>query len=171
MSGPIHLVRRFVGSLSPRPLAADDDRWVRSQLSPGEVDLWLRMPLADRKHAAGVAREVDRLLGGADRAVLAAALLHDVGKIDSGLGTAGRVLATVLGLLAGRARQEAWAGADGITGRIGRYLRHDVIGARLLAEAGAAPETVTWAREHHLPAERWTLPADIADALAAADDD
>lgn len=171
VSDPIHLFRRFVGSLSPRPLSAVDDRWAREQLSSGEIALWVRMPVADRKHAAGVAREVDRRLGGADRAVLAAALLHDVGKVDSGLGTFGRILATFAGLVADRARHEDWAGSGGITGRVGRYLRHDVIGARMLAEAGAAPETVTWAREHHLPPERWTLPADVAGALAAADDD
>lgn len=171
MSGPIHLARRFLGSLSPRPLAPVDDDWVRTKLSPGELALWERMSLADRKHAAGVAREVDRGLHGADRPVVAAALLHDVGKIESGLGTGGRVVATVVGRVADRSRLDTWSDRAGLTGRVGRYLRHDAIGARLLDDAGAAPETVTWAREHHLAREQWTLPADVADALAAADDD
>lgn len=171
MSGPLHLARRFLGSLSPRPVDPDDERWVREHLSAGEVDLWDRMPRADRKHAAGVARDVDRRLAGAERAVLAAALLHDVGKIDSGLGTVGRAVATVVGAVVDRARLEEWRRAPGLRGRIGRYRHHDGIGAGLLEGAGSADTTVTWAREHHLPANRWTLPDEIAAALAAADDD
>ena len=162
MSGAPHLARRFLGSLSPRPLAPEDDAWVRRCLLPGEQALWDQMPAPDRKHAAGVAREVDHALDGADRAVLAAALLHDVGKVDSGFGTFARVGATLFGLLAGRERAR---------GRLGRYFRHDAIGAELLQRAGSDPVTVTWAREHHLPPERWSLPAEVAAALAAADDD
>lgn len=170
MSGPLHLVRRFFGSLSPRPLAPADDAWVGEVLGDGERDLWNRMPLADRKHAAGVAREVAQMLDDPSRAVLAAALLHDVGKIESGLGTFGRVLATVVGAAVGRDRAAAWPG-DGLRGRIAAYLRHDRVGGELLALAGADPVTITWAREHHHPADRWTLDPLVAGALAAADDD
>ena len=162
MGSAHHLARRFLGSLSPRPLDPDDDAWVRRCLLPGEQDLWDRMSTPDRKHAAGVAREVDRALDGAPRAVLAAALLHDVGKVDSGFGTFARVGATLYGVVAGRGRAR---------GRLARYFRHDAIGAELLQRAGSDPVTVTWAREHHLPPERWSLPAEVADALAAADDD
>jgi hypothetical protein len=56
-------------------------------------------------------------------------------------------------------------------GRAGRYLCHDEIGAGLLAEASSDPLTVAWAREHHLPADRWTVPVDVGTALKAADDD
>ena len=148
--------------MSPRPLAARDDEWVGEVLTPAERHLWDLMSLPDRKHAAGVAREADRLLGGAERPVLAAALLHDVGKIDAGLGTIGRVVATVADALLGR---------RALPGRLGRYRRHDAIGAELLREAKSDPLTVTWAREHHLPPSRWTLPPDVTAALAEADDD
>jgi hypothetical protein len=135
---------------------------------PGEVALWDRMPGSDRRHAVGVARRVEAALGGEDaagRAVLAAALLHDVGKVDAGLGTFGRVGATVAALAAGPARAGRWGG------RVGGYLRHDSRGAELLAAADSDPVTVTWAREHHLPPARWTLPRQVADTLKAADDD
>ncbi|MFP5320880.1 MAG: HD domain-containing protein [Acidimicrobiia bacterium] len=161
MAGPLHLARRFLGSLSPRPLDPADDAWARAHLLPGEQDLWRRMSRADRKHAAGVARDVDRRLGpGTARPVIAAALLHDVGKVDAGLGTFGRVAATLVG------RRRATG-----SGRVARYLRHDAIGARLLADAGADPLTVAWAREHHRPESDWSVPRLVGRALRDADDD
>lgn len=168
MGGPVHLARRFLGSLSPRPLDPADDAWARAHLRPGEQALWARMPRADRKHAAGVAREVVERLGpAATRAVVAAALLHDVGKVDARLGTAGRVVAT----LAGRRRARRWAGRPGTAGRIERYLRHDELGAAALERAGADPLTVAWARQHHRPPSAWTVPENVGRALRAADDD
>ncbi|MBW3649671.1 MAG: HD domain-containing protein [Actinobacteria bacterium] len=119
----------------------------------------------DRRHALDVARRAVAVLGSqATRPVLAAALLHDVGKIDAGLGTLLRVPATVAGLVA----RERLAGGDG---RLARYLRHDAIGAGLLADAGAHPLTVAWAAEHHQPPATWTVPPEVGRALKAADDD
>jgi len=119
----------------------------------------------DRRHAVGVAAAVASVLGAdATRPVLAAALLHDVGKIDAGLGTLARVPATLLGL-ASRTRFVTGSG------RVARYLRHDVIGGRMLEDAGSDPITSAWAAEHHLPSDRWTLPRPIADVLKAADGD
>lgn len=172
MAGAAHLVRRFIGSLSPRPLAAADDAWAREQLLPAEASLWVRMSRADRKHAVGVARRVRDDLGPqTDRAVVAAALLHDVGKVDAGLGTFGRVFATLVGGFAGREQIRHWQRQRGLTRRIGLYLRHDAVGGDLLELAGAEPLTVAWAREHHLPPERWTVPDRIGLALRDADDD
>jgi hypothetical protein len=56
-------------------------------------------------------------------------------------------------------------------GRAGRYLCHDEIGSGMLDLAGSDGLTVAWAREHHLPPDRWTVPADIGAALKLADDD
>jgi hypothetical protein len=152
----LHLARRFVGSL--RRGGPPDEAWAVAQLTAGERALWQRMSDADRRHAVDVAHTVG---DDAPRPVLAAALLHDVGKVESGLGTFARVGATLLGL----------AGRDRWRGRIGRYLRHDELGAGLLEAAGSDPLTVAWAREHHLPRARWTVPLDVGDALKAADDD
>lgn len=165
MSLAAHLARRFFGALDPRGPSASEEADVIGLLGTGERALWARMSGPDRRHAMGVVRRVQASLG--DRAtgpVVAAALLHDVGKVDSGLGTLARVPATVLGLMA---RDRAAAGQ----GRLARYLRHDAIGADLLEAAGADPLTIRWAREHHLAAARWTVPPDVGAALKAADDD
>lgn len=168
----VHLAGRFFGSLWPGPPRAADDAWARSQLLPGEVDLWNRMCNQDRRHSVGVARRTIDLLGGeADRPVVAAALLHDVGKIQSNLGTFHRVVATLSASLAGRETAELWVRTSGITRRIGLYLTHPAIGGDLLEMAGSDELTHTWAREHHLPEAQWTLPAQITAALNEADND
>lgn len=167
-----HLASRFAGSLSPRDVAPADRALIASVLGPRELALFEQLDRADRTHAAGVARRVQQRLGdGVADAVLAAALLHDVGKLRSGLGVWGRVGATLLEMAVGHQRLAGWADAPGRRGRVGRYATHDRLGAALLAEIDADPLVVAWAREHHLDAGHWTVPADVGEALVAADDD
>lgn len=167
-----HLVRRFFGSLLPGGPSPAQQQWVDLQLTGGELELWHRMSGPDRRHAASVARDVERALGHeATRPVLAAALLHDVGKVESGLRTYGRVVATVSGMVAGREMAHTWRKQRGFTRKVGLYLLHPDLGADLLELAGSDPLTVAWAREHHLPAEAWTVPHHLGEALKAADDD
>ncbi|HVV35555.1 MAG TPA: HD domain-containing protein [Acidimicrobiales bacterium] len=158
-----HLAKRFFTSLWPGGPTAADDAWALHYLNAGETMLWRRMAGFDRRHAVGVARRVCAALGDdATRPVVAAALLHDVGKIESGFGVWRRVGATVLTAVRGR---------DRVTGRVATYVNHPALGAALLREAAADPVTAAWAQEHHLPPERWTLDAPIAAALKNADDD
>ena len=146
--------------------------WVESQLTAAEVALWRRMPGPDRRHSVVVARRVERSLGHeAGREVLAAALLHDVGKSVSGLRTYGRVIATVSAAIAGHHMAYRWSQTRGFVRRVGLYLRHPELGGDLLALADSHPVTVAWTREHHLPPDEWTIPAHLARALHAADDD
>jgi len=167
-----HLTKRFFGSLWPAGPSGNNEAWVQSVLSDDELRLWRRMSRADRRHAVGVARQVERQLGHeASKPVLAAALLHDVGKVSAGLGTYGRVVATLAGAAAGRSMAQAWTEGKGFTRKVGLYLRHPELGADMLALAGSDPLTVTWTREHHLPEEEWTLPPTVARALKTADDD
>ena len=166
MAAPLHLARRFLGAVRPGGPTAAQDAWAEGQLLPGEVALWRRMPGFDRRHAVGVARDVETLLGGsATRPILAAALLHDVGKVTSGLGVYQRVAATLWTAVRGRDRVAAG------DGRVAQYVRHPELGADLLAEAGGDELTVAWAREHHLPERGWTVPLEVGRALKAADDD
>jgi len=172
VSGPGHLVRRFFGSLAPGGPPPAEEAWARSQLLPAEAGLWARMPGPDRRHAVGVARRVERALGvEATRPVLAAALLHDVGKVESGLRTYGRVVATLAAKAAGAEMAHTWRRQRGFTRRVGLYLLHPGLGGDLLELAGSDQLTVAWTREHHLPPQAWTVPRPVADALKAADDD
>lgn len=172
MGRATHLVRRFLGSLRPGGPGRAAEAWVAERLLPGELELWRSMSRPDRRHAHGVARRVERALGvEATRPVLAAALLHDVGKTDSRLRTYGRVVATISGAVAGREMADVWRNQSGFIRRVGLYLLHPRIGAEQLELAGADPLTVAWAREHHLPEDQWTIPAHLGAALKDADDD
>ena len=172
MASTGHLLRRFLGSLRPGGPAPDDAAWAAEQLLAAEEELWMRLSGADRRHAVGVARRVERSLGHeATRPVMAAALLHDIGKVESGLRTYGRVIATLSAQVAGRDMAHTWRKQRGFARRVGLYLHHDRIGGDLLELAGSDPLTVAWTREHHQPPESWTLPRHLADALKAADDD
>ena len=174
-----HLAERFFGALSPAGPAPEDEAWACSSLLDGELVLWDRMSGPDRRHAVGVAREAVRLLepGSPPREVIAAALLHDVGKVESGLGTFARVGVTLAAIGAGRDRLVEWSSSSqpgprpSWRARIGMYLAHDRLGAELLEQAGSNELTSTWAREHHLPSARWTLDSRVAGALKTADGD
>ena len=106
--------------------------------------MWERMGDVDRRHSILVARRFVAARPEATRVEIAGALLHDVGKVESGLGTFGRVAATVVGARGRRFR---------------RYHDHEAIGARRAAAAGSDPVTVALI-EGRGPA---------APALAAAD--
>ena len=172
MSDWAHLTKRFVGSLRPGGPAAADREWVASVLAAPELALWNRMYGPDRRHSVQVARDVERTL--AERAtppVLAAALLHDVGKIDSRLRTYGRVVATFTIKIVGRDDVVEWRRARGIHRRIALYAMHPQLGGDLLTMAGSDPLTIAWTREHHDPRATWSVPLDIADVLDACDND
>lgn len=170
-----HLAARFAGALSPAGPPPADEAWARAALLPGEAALWARMSGPDRRHAVGVARDAEVRLGGRQpREVVAAALLHDVGKVESGTGTWARVAITLAAIAAGRERLAAWgaAGRPGSTRhRVGAYLAHDRLGADLLRAAGSHPLTSAWAGEHHLPEARWHVDPAVGAALKAADGD
>jgi len=173
-----HLVGRFFGALSPAGPARADEAWALEHLVQGEQGLWQRMSGPDRRHAVGVAKATVASLGTptSTRPVVAAALLHDVGKIEPAIGTFSRVAVTLATAGLGRRRVLAWSArrADrprSWQARTGQYLTHDELGAQLLEAAGSDPLTVTWAREHHMPPGRWSLLRNIAGALKAADGD
>jgi hypothetical protein len=168
----MHLARRFFGSLRPGGPSASDDEWVAGVLSESELQLWRRMYGPDRRHSVQVARDVERRLGHeATGPVLSAALLHDIGKLDSGLRTFGRVVATCTIAIVGRTEVIRWQRTRGIHRRIALYARHPELGAQRLTLAGSDALTVAWTREHHRPEAEWSVPRNIASVLDACDND
>ena len=143
--GVAHLARRFVGSWSRRPPADADVVWAWGHLLPREATLWNRLSVADRRHSVAVARRFMALVPEALPVHIAGALLHDVDKVESDLGTLGRVMATVVGPR---------------TERFRNYHDHEAIGVRLLEEAGSDPATI----------ELVASSGPMAAALRAADD-
>ena len=173
-----HLAFRFFTALWPGGPPADGEVWAVRMLLPGEQQLWRRMSGPDRRHGLAVARRAIKALEGdgapVPREVVAAALLHDVGKVEAHLGTFARVGVTLAAMVAGRQRLVGDGGAqhgDGLRQRVALYLAHDQVGARLLRQAGSHELTAGWAEQHHLPKQACTFDARLAHALKVADGD
>jgi hypothetical protein len=177
VSRAVHLSSRFVGALRPGGPKPADEAWAATVLTPEEHALWSRMRNHDRRHSVLVARRVEASLAGSDAAGdprwLAAALLHDVGKLDAGLSVPGRVVATLAGGAAGHEWAEPWSSKRGFTRRVGLYLRHPELGETRIRVAGGREEAARWAGAHH-DASAYTdlsIPPEVVDALTTADDD
>lgn len=175
---PRHRVARFAGSLVGGAPPAEDITWAGQWLSPAEHRVFARMSGTDRRHSIRVARAVadhlDRVgLSEADpdaRWLLTAALTHDVGKSVAGLGTYGRVVATLSGWVGGHDMAASWADTRGFTRKVGLYLQYGEMGADVLRMSESDERVIAWAAEHHLPEEDWTVPLDAGRLLADADD-
>ena len=85
------------------------------------------MALSDQRHSLVVAQRFVTLKPDAQRDHVAAALLHDVGKIESDVGIAMRVVATLIGPR---------------TKRLRAYHDHETIGLALCVEAHSTTETL-----------------------------
>jgi hypothetical protein len=172
-----HLSGRFVRALWPGRPRSEDVAWVQTVLTPDGFAQFRRQPNHDQRHAIGVARDVQSRLAGtpcaADARWLSAALLHDIGKLDSHLGIYGRVVATLSGAVVGRGHAEVWSESSGFTRRVGLYLRHAELGADRIRLAGEPEEAAWWASAHHDPTawEQLSIPREVVEALDAADND
>ena len=118
-----------------------DQEEALSHLDAALGELFLRMAVRDQVHALRVLRR----LGDAEPLLRQAALLHDVGKIETPMGTKGRSLVVL-------ARATGTTGlltrVPGIGPRVQRYLDHPRIGAELLRDAGADGPLVQVVAEH-----------------------
>jgi hypothetical protein len=122
-----HLVARFVTAAPPHPPSVDDEVWAEGFLTPAERRLWIRFDNHDRRHSIRVARRFVRRVPDAEPAVVAGALLHDIGKVRCGIGVLGRVVATIVGPR---------------TERFRCYHDHERVGAEMLAAIGSDRRTV-----------------------------
>lgn len=178
MAGLVHLAKRFFGASRPGAPSFEDEQWAREHLLSAERDIWDRMNNPDRRHAVTVARSVVETLvpidaeQSQDRAVIAAALLHDSGKVICGFRTPARVAATVLWGVLDDGTADRWlADTSGVRRRFAQYRRHPELGAELLRAAGSDPLTADWAAQHHQPEDRWSVPVDVGRVLKDCDDD
>lgn len=166
-----HLARRFFGSLTAKAPDASAVSWVHRFLSESEFELWERMDVPDRVHSIQVAEQVVGMLPRPQHEAIAAALLHDVGKIEAGLGTWARVLATLVWTVSPDEAAYRWAQQAGVKRQLGQYRLHPEIGSRLCSAAGSAPLVSAWAAQHHRPPDEWTVPEEFGLILKRCDDD
>lgn len=103
------------------------------------------MLAVERQHGVLVAKCVTKRAPHAPRALVAAALLHDVGKRDAPNNWAYRVIAH----LAPGAKRPYNEHARGLAAVRQALHHHAQRGANLLAAAGVEPAVVTYVREHH----------------------
>jgi len=172
MASLLHLAGRFFGSIKPGPPDSRDEAWALRHLNGGETALWKQMSNPDRRHAIDVANDVGLELGhDVPREVITAALLHDVGKVESGLRTPARVLATVFWAINDDAKAVRWQNMSTFRGRLAKYRLHPEIGAQLLSDAGSHELTVSWTRHHHQAGDPPAVDPVYAEVLRRCDND
>jgi len=156
------------------PESADDRAWVRSLLRPAEYAIWLRQPAYDRRHSVRVARRAEARLAGTPHAREARwiAAAHDVGKVAAGLSLLERAAALLVNRFVdletarrlARSRQRSLA-------RVGLYLTHGEVGARLIRQAGGREEIAAWSEVHQDGAASGVpgIPPEVVRALVGSD--
>ncbi len=111
--------------------SSEDLAEVESLLLDGEFRLWQKLPAMDQRHSIAVLRRFTTLRPDATRPELRAALLHDIGKIESNLGVLGRVLATLVGRRG--ARFTAYHDHEEIGSQMLQNINSDLVTIRLVA--------------------------------------
>jgi hypothetical protein len=141
--------RQFFGAL--RAQVGEGERAeVAAHLTPAEQALFHSMEVSDQRHALDVLRML-KAKGQADASLLAAALLHDLGK--GRISVWQRVAFVLLNAVSPRLlRRLASGDGRGWRGALARSLDHAERGAALAEAAGSAPKTVRLIRLHRAPA-------------------
>ncbi len=129
-----HLITRFFGVVTSRPLGPKAQESVSRALGAQESVVFWDQQAIDQRHAYEVARRVAARIGWAHAGV-AAALLHDIGKRHSRLGAIERSMATVAGVVH-LPMPQRWE----------TYRDHGEIGASDLEAIAAHPLAVAFAR-------------------------
>ncbi|MEC9338424.1 MAG: HD domain-containing protein [Actinomycetota bacterium] len=162
-----HLTKRFLGSLTCIKPSPSDESWVEQQLSKNEMELWSAMGRADQTHSIAVARIVEHELP-KDKTAVAAALMHDIGKITTHSTLILRVLAALVQPVS-RERLNRWRSKEGWLPRLAELIEYPQAGSCLLVKAGSDQFVVMWAAQHHLRPEAWTVDPVRATVLRRAD--
>jgi len=126
-----HLVSRFFGAISGAQPSLKELTEVESLLLNSEFLLWQKLPTMDQRHSIAVLHRFLSLLPGATRPEMRAALLHDIGKLQSNLGVLGRVLATLVGRRG--ERFTAYHDHEKIGSEMLQHINSDLVTVRLVA--------------------------------------
>jgi hypothetical protein len=130
------------------PKAPLSDSILQPFLSPPQILLFRRMHFFEQAHSFQVLQSL-RLAGHTDPDLLAAALLHDVGKILAPLSLMGRVI-VVIGKHFFPKAAERWGDGEphGLRRPFMTAYQHPAWGADLAFAAGASPRTCELIRRH-----------------------
>jgi putative nucleotidyltransferase with HDIG domain len=172
-SRPRYRVRQFWKTIRAKEPPDEALALARDVLTPKQMGLFQIMHPADKAHALEVLRKL-RSRGETNPDLLAAALLHDIGKIRYPMSAWDRAI-VVLGQAFFPSRAKAWGKgrARGWRRPFVSAQQHAYWGARMAAESGVSSLTVHLIWRHHEPYS--TIPETPEDlllrTLQAADDD
>lgn len=148
----VYRVRQFFNALLAR-VSPDDLREADAVLPPGAQKLFRTMSVPDQRHSLAVMRTLRRQ-GRAEPDLVAAALLHDVGKSGAWLTPIHRTVIVLSKHLAprflawlarGEPRLKSWRRPFVV------HRQHPGLGAQRAEQAGCSPLTVSLIRRHQDP--------------------
>lgn len=163
-------VAQFFRAVVARVSDEEVERATRA-LTPEARDLFRRQAAQDQRHALAVYGAL-RQAGHTDPHLLAAALLHDVGKAAARLSSVHRSIIVLLGRFAPRLLARLSRGELCFWNRpFVVHAQHPQIGARWAEEAGCSPFAVALIRRHEeKPIVARTEKDRLLAMLQAADD-
>ena len=146
-----HLVGRFFGHIRAEPPGPEDQSFVHQYLNSPCAEMFWSQSFPDQRHAVDVARRVSIALPG-DSEAIEAALVHDIGKREAGIGPVSRSIATILD-----------AAHLPMPTPMRIYREHGRRGSVEIEGAGCGELAILFARYHPGPApagidpERWNV--------------
>lgn len=151
---------QFFKALHTHPSASQLEQ-AKTVLKPALLALFLQMQPAEQAHSLAV---YEQLIANGEKNsdLLAAALLHDVGKIRAPLRIWERVIIVIAYYLLpdriaawGKGRPVGWKRTFVVA------EQHPAWGAEMAAKAGAPPMTVEIIRRHHQPVRSLSAPGKL----------
>lgn len=141
----LYRVKQFLKGLRPS-ISQEEVQFIESYLSAGERDLFDKLPYHEKRHAVSTARTIDMQGLCSDRDILIkAALLHDIGKIQS---RAGIIKKSIL-VLTDKFFPTVSCNLSNKLNMFYVYYNHPELGARLLEEINTNSQVVLLVRFHH----------------------
>jgi len=148
LKSPLYRVRQLTLSLKAAPLGKVELEFVKGLLNPQQAELYFALTLYEQRHALRVCRTLEEAGYGADRELLQAALLHDLGKRDQQNGRSvplwGKVASVVLTKIGGRKLVSRLANPDVNSWRYVFWLQtnHERRGAAMAQTVGSSSRVV-----------------------------